>query len=116
VSLFLKMSPQKPDGLIHLERLSVEYRVDFAGDLDQSMWPECHRTTLEKAKKLNDNKYDTYAVAPDVFQNEPWKAELKSLAAVLVEKADRCRHRTETTWRHACEPIILGRLSSEVCW
>lgn len=107
---------QKPELLAHLEKLSREYRIDFAGDLSPSMWPKNHRKTLANAKKLGDNKYDTYAMAPEISQNEPWKLEVKSLAAVLVEKAHRCRHRNESTWRHACEPIILGRLSSEVCW
>jgi len=107
---------QKPDKLLaRLEKLSVEYQIDFAGDLSQSMWPECHRTTLANAIKLEDNKYDTYAMAPNVSQNEPWKLEVKSLATVLVEKAHRRRHRNESTWRHACEPIMLGMLSSEVC-
>jgi len=77
---------------------------------------QCHRQTLENAKSLEDNKYNTYAIAPDISQNEPWKLKVKALAAILVERAHRCRHRNESTWRHACEPIILDRLSSEVCW
>ncbi|KAL7894051.1 hypothetical protein HDV64DRAFT_128727 [Trichoderma sp. TUCIM 5745] len=34
---------------------------------------------------------------------------------ILVKSADRSRGRNESTWRHACESFILGRLLSEVC-
>ena len=106
-----------PDELLaRLERLSCEYRIDFAGELSPSRWPENHRTTLQNAKKLGDTKYDTYATAHGVSENEPWKLEVKNLSTVLADVAHRSRHRNESSWRHACEPIILGRLTSEVCW
>ncbi|KAF4631105.1 hypothetical protein G7Y89_g7026 [Cudoniella acicularis] len=50
-----------------------------------------------------------------LVSDKPWKPEVKSSATVLVDIAKRCRHRNESSWRYACEPVILGRLSSEVC-
>ncbi len=105
-----------PEELSRKEELCREYRIDFAGDIDASEWPACHSQTLGKAKELGETKYSSYADEPNVSRSEPWKVERKSLALVLVEIASRYDHRSENTWRHACEPIIMGRLSSEVCW
>jgi hypothetical protein len=111
------MPPRTGDDLLsHLEDLCVEYRINFLGDLEPSQWPSCQRNTFVNAKLLGSKKFDTYATAPDIAESEPWKVEVKSLALLLVEKAGRHRRRNESTWRYACEPIILGRLESEVCW
>jgi hypothetical protein len=34
----------------------------------------------------------------------------------LTERAQRCKHRNESSWRFACEPLIFARLSAEVAW
>ena len=57
--------------MAHLETLSREYRIDFPGWLGSSNWPECHRTTLENARKIRDKKHDTYATASGVAESEP---------------------------------------------
>jgi hypothetical protein len=111
------MPPKKGDELLaHLEKLCSEYRIHFPGDLDPSQWPIHHRKFLESAKLLGSKTYNAYATGPNAPESEPWKVEVKSLALLLVQKAGRHRKRNESTWRHACEPIILGRLESEVCW
>lgn len=114
---FSTMPPKKGDAFwAHMEDLSTEYRIDFPGEVEPSQWPNCHRTTLEKVRQLGGNTYDVYATASGVLESEPWKVKVKSMADFLVDTASRCRQRNESSWRHACEPIILGRLSSEVCW
>jgi hypothetical protein len=109
-------APKPEEHLAHLEKLSEEYRIDFAGELHPSAWPECHKATLANAGKLGDKKYDSYATSSNESENAPWKLKVKDTAAILVETAGRCRHRNESSWRYACEPIILAKLSSEVCW
>lgn len=88
----------------------------FAGETRPSEWPEPHRKTLQAIHELGNRKYDTYADSSEQANQEPWRAERKSLAEVLTQVAKRFHHRNESSWRHGCEPIILGRLSSEVCW
>ena len=111
------MPPRKGNELLaHLEDLCPKYRIAFHDDLDPSQWPIYHRKVLQNAKLLGGKTYDAYTTAPDASESEPWKVEVKSLALLLVKKAGRHRKRNESTWRHACEPIILGRLESEVCW
>ncbi|KAF7541350.1 hypothetical protein G7Z17_g11978 [Cylindrodendrum hubeiense] len=100
--------------LRELERLSREYRIEFNTELDESEWPEAHKTTLKHIKELGTKQFSTYALDPVLAANAPWKAEIKSLAELLKEKSSRCRGQNENTWRMACEPIILARLSSEV--
>jgi len=88
----------------------------FAGEVRPSAWPKRHKTMLEQLHELGNRKYDTYADSPEQADHEPWRAERKSLAEVLTQVAKRFHHRNESSWRHGCEPIILGRLSAEVCW
>jgi hypothetical protein len=114
---FPGMPSKKGDELLtHLEVLCAKYRIEFPGDLSPSQWPQCHRRVLENAQILGAKSYDEYATASGLSESEPWKVKVKSLAHLLVEKAGRLKKRNESTWRHACEPIILGRLESEVCW
>jgi hypothetical protein len=100
----------------HLEDLSTEYRIKFLGEIEPSQWPDSHRTILQNAKQLGGKTYDSYATLPGVEESEPWKVKIKYQAKLLVDTAGRCRQRNESSWRYACEPIIMGRLSSEVCW
>ncbi|KAL4912676.1 hypothetical protein BDW62DRAFT_12956 [Aspergillus aurantiobrunneus] len=44
----------------------------------------------------------------------PWIADIKNHAEELSERAKRCVRRNESTWRFACEPYALARLTSEV--
>lgn len=96
--------------------LAQEHRIKFAGDLPPSKWPRCHKSTLEGAKALGERKLDSYATESNVSSDEPWKVQVKSQAAILVEKSKRCRQRNESSWRFACEPLIFVRLEAEVVW
>lgn len=102
--------------LERLSRLAQEYRITFAGDLPPSKWARCHKPTLECAKALGERKLDSFATEPQVSDDEPWKVQVKSQAAILVEKSKRCRQRNESSWRFACEPLIFARLEAEVAW
>lgn len=99
-----------------LDRLAKEHRINFAGDLPQSKWPNCHKKTLEGITELGERKFDLFATEPNVTSDEPWKVQAKSQAALLVEKARRSRQRNESSWRFACEPLIFARLEAEVVW
>jgi hypothetical protein len=111
------MPPKKGDKLLaHLEDLCPKYRIKFLDDLDPSQWPIYHQKVFHNAKLLGGKTFNAYATAPDASENEPWKLKVKSVALLLVKTAGRHRKRNESTWRHACEPIILERLESEVCW
>jgi hypothetical protein len=99
-----------------LERLTKEFKIVFAGDVQPSNWPEFHKETLEHVTKLGKTEFNRYAVDPDIQSEKPWKARVKSLAEDLVETAKRCMGRNESSWRHACEPQIFARLSGDVVW
>ncbi|KAI0449454.1 hypothetical protein F5B21DRAFT_509141 [Xylaria acuta] len=105
-----------PIQLVHLQELCHKYRIEFLGEIDSSNWPEGHEDALNGVKEVASKRYDAYATNPALLGTDPWKMERKSHAMVLVKSADRSRGRNESTWRHACESFILGRLSSEVCW
>jgi hypothetical protein len=102
--------------LQRLDRLAQEHRIKFAGDLPPSKWPRCHKPTLGHATELGERKLDSFATGPNVTSDEPWKVQVKSQAALLVEKSRRCRQRNESSWRFACEPLIFARLEAEVVW
>jgi len=105
-----------PEELAALEQLARQFRIIFINELRSENRPQCHETTLRDVKKLAEMRFESYGADPRVEEDEPWRVRTKSLAEVLVEKAERLMQCNENTWRHACEPIIMGRLSSEVCW
>lgn len=98
------------------EKHAREYRITFLEELSPPTWPDRHRATFEQVQRVAETKFDTYTIDPNTAENEPWRVEVKSMAKTLVEKARRCSQRNESNWRFACEPMILGRLSAEVCW
>lgn len=112
-----KSSVAKPDSSeARLETLCKKYRIEFAGEIPSADWPDRHRKTLANARQVSEYTYEAYATEPHVTENNPWKIEVKQQAITLTEVVKRCQYRNESSWRHACEPIILGRLSAEVCW
>jgi hypothetical protein len=66
--------------------------------------------------ELGERKLDSFATGPNVTSDEPWKVQVISQAALLVEKSRRCKQRNESSWRFACEPLIFARLEAEVVW
>lgn len=64
--------------------------------------------------ELGERKFDSFATGPNVTSDEPWKIQVKSQAALLVERSRRCRQRNESSWRFACEPLVFARLEAEV--
>ena len=105
-----------PEDLKLLDSLTKEYRIKFLGDVQPRHWPDSHRTVLEHVAELGANKFGSYATDPRVTDGGPWKSDVKHLAANLVERAKRNRHRNESSWRYSCEPLIFARLSGEVAW
>jgi hypothetical protein len=99
-----------------IDKLSKEYRIVFAGDLQPQEWPECHRSVLGHVAELGEKKFSSYAVDSTVTDNSPWKSEVKQLARGLAERAKRNKHRNESSWRISCEPYVFARLSGEVVW
>ena len=114
--LTYRMPTLTPDEVRLREDLCRKYRIVFAGETRPSEWPDRHKRTLQQVCELGNRKYDTYTDSPEQGDYEPWRAERKSMATVLTQIAARFHRRNESSWRHACEPIILGRLSAEVCW
>ncbi len=77
--------------------------------------PHAIKAHLMPFKSYRTRIFDTYT--SDAGSNDkPWTAEVRSLASRIQEQARRCSQRNESSWRFACEPVILGRISSEVCW
>jgi hypothetical protein len=105
-----------PELLKLLQNLCKEYRIDFVGEIDPKQWPECHKTTLASIQELGRRTFDTYADGTEELNEQPWRLQLKLVARKLVESAQRCQARNESSWRMACEPLIFNRLSTEVVW
>ncbi|KAF9237813.1 hypothetical protein DTO006G1_4932 [Penicillium roqueforti] len=97
-----------------VERLKRKYRIEFRGEVPSSEWPDSHRPTFNAVDELGKRQFDTYAACATAIENAPWTAEIKKHADELSERAKRCVSRNESTWRFACEPYALARLTSEV--
>lgn len=111
-----RMPSVSTETLQRLDLLAKEHRIKFAGDLPSSKWPRCHKETLRCVTELGERKFDSFATGPNVTSDEPWKAQVKFQAALLVERSRRCHQRNESSWRFACEPFIFNRLEAEVVW
>jgi hypothetical protein len=99
-----------------VEKLRRRYRIDFLGEVPRHEWPESHRSTFNAVEELGRKQFDTYAVDLTTVETAPWSADVKKQAEDLTERAKRCVRRNESTWRFACEPYALARLTSEVVW
>lgn len=99
-----------------VERLRRKYRIEFCGELPSHEWPDVHRPIFNAVDELGKRQFDTYAACPTAIEDAPWTAEIKKHADELSERAKRCVRRNESTWRFACEPYVLARLTSEVVW
>lgn len=110
------MSSKANVDLARLTELSRRHRIVFSADPIQVQFHKCHEKSLEAVFELAGKRYASYANSPEIVDSDPWKATAKSLAQILVEKAQRCRQRNESYWRFACEPLIFARLSGEVVW
>ncbi|KAL2697731.1 hypothetical protein AAEP93_011635 [Penicillium crustosum] len=97
-----------------VERLRRKYRIEFCGELPSHEWPDVHRPIFNAVDELGKRQFDTYAACPTAIEDAPWTAEIKKHADELSERAKRCARRNESTWRFACEPYVLARLTSEV--
>jgi hypothetical protein len=108
--------PLTPPERRKLENLKRKYRIEFRGEVASNQWPQGHRTTFAAIQELGKTQFDTYAADPTLMESAPWKAEVKEQAKQLTSRAKRCVRRNESTWRFACEPYVLARLSAEVVW
>jgi hypothetical protein len=99
-----------------VEKLRRRYRIEFLGEVPRHEWPESHRSVFTAVDELGRRQFDTYAIDPTTVETVPWTAEVKKQADELTERAKRCVRRNESTWRFACEPYALARLTSEVVW
>ncbi|RYP26974.1 hypothetical protein DL768_011471 [Monosporascus sp. mg162] len=97
--------PIKKENRPVFERRRKEYGIIFTDALPAEKWPADHREVFESIEKVKQFRYSTYAAAQDSgddFDTTPWKAEAKSQARRLTEKAKDCLSRNEATWRLAC--------------
>ena len=108
--------PFAPQERRKLEKLRRKYRIEFRGEVPSHEWPESHRSTFVAVDELGKRQFETYAVNPIAVEDAPWTAEVKTQAESLSERAKRCVSRNESTWRFACEPYAMARLTSEVVW
>ncbi|KAH9209820.1 hypothetical protein DL95DRAFT_449142 [Leptodontidium sp. 2 PMI_412] len=92
--------------LQRLDLLAKEHRIKFAGDLPSSKWPRCHKETLRCVTELGERKFDSFATGPNVTSDEPWKAQVKFQAALLVERSRRCHQRNESSWSKNCRKRV----------
>lgn len=99
-----------------VEKLRRKYRIEFRGEVLSHEWPDSHRPTFIAVDELGKRQFDTYAACAIAIKDAPWTAEIKIHAEELSERARRCVRRNESTWRFACEPYALARLTSEVVW
>lgn len=99
-----------------VEKLRRKYRIEFRGEVPSHEWPDSHRSTFIAVEELKKRQFDTYAACEIAIEDAPWSAEIKNHAEELSERAKRCVSRNESTWRFACEPYALARLTSEVVW
>lgn len=112
-----KMPSLSTETLKLLESLSKEYRIHFLAGQAQDRWPVFHQDSVKAVTELGQVRFDDYAAnAAAVEDQQPWKTRAKELAKLLVEKAERCTERNESTWRFACEPLVFSRMSGEVAW
>lgn len=110
------MSSKANEDLARLTELSRRYRIVFTADPSQVQVHKCHEKSIEAVFELGSKRFASYASIPEIAESDPWKATAKSLAQMLVEKAERCRQRNESCWRFACEPLVFARLSGDVVW
>lgn len=110
------MSSKQNEELARLYELSRQYRVEFVADVSQVDYPRSYERIVQTLLELGSKKFDSYAIEPQIEEQEPWKATAKALATLLAEKARRCARRNESSWRFACEPLIFARLSGDVVW
>lgn len=99
-----------------LEALKRKYRIEFRGEVPNHEWPMNHRSTFLAVDELGKRQFETHAASPIVVEDAPWAADVRMQAENLSERAKRCVRRNESTWRFACEPYAMARLSSEVVW
>lgn len=99
-----------------MEKLCKKNRVYFIERKSPSSWPKKYEATFKAIEVLGDTKFQTYPTGSRVPLDEFWKVKVKEQAKLLVEQAERCVERNESTWRSHCENIVLARLSAEVAW
>ncbi|KAL2871431.1 uncharacterized protein BJX67DRAFT_342232 [Aspergillus lucknowensis] len=97
-----------------VEKLRRKYRIEFCGEVPSHEWPGGHLLTFTAVHELGKKQFDTYATRAMAIEDAPWTADIKNHARELSERAKRCVRRNESTWRFACEPYALARLTSEV--
>ncbi|KAJ5910337.1 hypothetical protein N7504_004980 [Penicillium tannophilum] len=97
-----------------VEKLRRKYRIEFDGEGAPQEWPNSHRSTFSAVQRLGKTQFDNYAACATTIENAPWAADTKNHAEKLSERAKRCVRRNESTWRFACEPYALARLTSDV--
>jgi len=99
--------------LEQLERLCKVYKIEFIDNLPHSQWPTRLQRIQSDVADLGTRKFDEYATSPTSAE---WKLKAKAVAEHLVSEVRRQRQRNESTWRHACEPIVFARMKLEVAW
>lgn len=97
--------------------LAKKYDIRIIDDLPRDDPHQPHRDVLEAVERLKTVRYDTYVPQRDGdIAATPWRLKNKRLAKRLVEKASDCLEQNEATWRFACEPVVVHRLSAEIAW
>ncbi|KAJ5738051.1 hypothetical protein N7493_001206 [Penicillium malachiteum] len=97
-----------------VEKLRRKHRIEFGGEVPPDEWPNSHRSTFSAVQRLGKTEFDTYAARAKTIEDAPWAADIKNNAEELSQRAKLCVRRNESTWRFACEPYALARLTSEV--
>lgn len=98
------------------ERRRREYGIEFIDSLPPKKWPAAHAEVFTAIAEIREYRYSQYAAIHGEEAGTPWKGQAKRHTRKLVERAQLCVSRNESTWRFACEPLVLGRFSSEVAW
>ncbi|GLA28806.1 hypothetical protein AnigIFM63326_006398 [Aspergillus niger] len=106
--------PFTPQERKKVEKLRQKYRIEFCGEVPSHEWPNGHLSTFSAVHELGKKQFDPYAARAMATEDAPWTADIKNHAEELSERAKRCVRRNESTWRFACEPYALARLTSEV--
>lgn len=100
-------------------RLRNQHGINFVEQLDPEQWPANHRAVFSAIEELKQVKYTTYLQGQTNvadLDSQPWKLDAKKQARQLAEISVDCLDRNESTWRHACEPLVFSRLKAEVAW
>lgn len=98
-------------------RVAKKYDIRIIDDPERDDQHQRHPDLIAAVDRLKTKTYDAYVAQQDADAALfPWRQDITRLANRLVRKAKDCLDQNEATWRFACEPIVINRLSAEIAW